>query len=640
VAADGVQLAALLKESKATFMQPTPITWQLLLEAEWEGSPDLKIISTGEPLPRELAARLVSKGAGLWNLYGPTETTIWSTGCQITAGDTTISIGRPIANTQVYVLDARFEPVPIGVIGELYIGGEGLARGYLNRPDLTAEKFVRNPFADSGSSSRLYRTGDLARLRVDGTIECLGRVDQQVKLRGYRIELGEIEAGLSRHASVGQSAVVARLSPRGERMLVAYFETRGNSAPTTSDLRTHLRSSLPEHMVPSTFVPMDRLPLTPNGKIDRRALQSASEARVDANEDYVAPRDALETAIAGVWAKALGVPRVGIHDNFFELGGHSLRAAVLLAEVRKVTGETLPLATLFQAASVAEFAALLREGGWHASWSSLVPIQPVGSRSPVFLVHGAEGNVLLYRSLAQHLGPDQPVYGLQARGLNGTGHMDTSVQEMASAYIKEIMSVQPRGPYHLGGYCMGGIIAFEMAQQLRQMGEQVKVVMMLETYNDASTSRATASALAPLHFLQNVWFHCANALSAPAKDQKKFLREKLDIGLTRLRLRYDALLNVFNRSAEKTSHAYPYLKVKRINDKAALEYSPQPYDGRVAVMRPKGHFLGFPSRTMGWEGLARGGVSVHEIPAFPKGMLVEPFAHHLAEAVRACMQGS
>ena len=331
-------------------------------------------------------------------MYGPTETTIWSTVHRVTSADAAIPIGRPIANTQVFVLDANLGLAAKGAVGELYIGGTGLARGYLGRPELTAERFVPSPFEPG---ERLYRTGDMARWLPDGALECLGRADTQVKVRGFRIELGEVETILGRHDAIGRCVVVVREDEPGDKRLVAYFESASETVPAASDLRTHLRNDLPDYMIPSAFVALDKLPLTPNGKFDRKALPRPDQGRTEVETGYVAPRDSLEVALAGIWSGVLKVPTVGIHDNFFELGGHSLGAVVLLSEIRKLTGKTLPLATLFQASTIAEFADLLRQDGWAPSWSSLVPIQPAGSRRPLFLVHGAEGNVLLYRALTQ-----------------------------------------------------------------------------------------------------------------------------------------------------------------------------------------------------------------------------------------------
>ncbi|PAX59718.1 non-ribosomal peptide synthetase [Brunnivagina elsteri] len=351
VAGDGNKLLGLLKASETTFLQATPATWRMLLTAGWQGNPGLKMVSTGEPLPQELAEQLLPKGAELWNLYGPTETTIWSTAYRVESSDKPIYIGRAIANTKTYILDAHLQPVPVGVPGELYIGGLGLARGYLNRPDLTAEHFIKSPFE---SGERLYKTGDLTRFLNNGCIECLGRLDYQVKIRGFRIELGEIEAVLSQHPSVRECVVVARKQEGGDERLVAYIiGSRGDSGATISELRSYLKQQLPEYMVPANFMLLDSMPLTPSGKMDRKALPEPDVSRLMA-ENYVAPRNEVEKQMTKLWAQVLKLDRVGIRDNFFEMGGHSLLAAQLIARIRQVFAVDLPMRTLFEASTTAE----------------------------------------------------------------------------------------------------------------------------------------------------------------------------------------------------------------------------------------------------------------------------------------------
>jgi amino acid adenylation domain-containing protein len=635
-ARDPVRLIARMRDSRCNMMQATPATWQALIDAGWQGSPDLRVLCGGESLSRPLAQALLERCAELWNMYGPTETTIWSAIHRVTSADGPIPCGRPIANTQLFVLDRHRNLVPPGIIGELYIGGSGLAHGYLRRPELTQERFVESPFEPN---ARLYRTGDLSRWLLDGTVECLGRNDNQVKIRGFRIELGEIEAVLGRHETVSQCVVVAREQTPNEKVLVAYIEPRPGLAPDINDLRTRLRRELPDYMLPSAIVLIDKLPLTPNGKIDRKALPLPAEQYVEIQGEFVPPQDPLERALARIWARILRVKRVGLRDNFFELGGHSLAAVRMLSEVQKVTGRTLPLATLFQATTVEALAELIRREGWTPSWSSLVPIQPRGSATPLFLVHGAEGNVLLYRNLATYLGPDQPVYGLQSQGLNGSGRLNTTIEDMASEYVKEVMTVQPHGPYFLGGYCLGGVIAFEMAQQLSALGEKVGLVAMLDTYNQCAVPSSISFPKLAVHFLQNLWFHGANMFSLRWKDRKKFLRDKVDVGLGRLRIRVHAGRYALLRACGwKTSDSYPHLAIKKMNDQAALRYVPQPYDGRVAVIRPKGHFLGLADATLGWREVVPHGLEVHQLPVYPKGILVEPFCRLLAETLKPRLQ--
>jgi len=336
-------------------MQATPATWRMMLQGEWAGKADLTALSGGEPLPPDLAEQLLERVGHLWNVYGPTETTIWSSAGEVRPGQHPITIGRPIANTELYIFDAHREPVPIGVIGELYIGGDGVSLGYVGRTDLTAERFVPNPFADGVRHERLFRTGDRARYRPDGTIELLGRFDDQVKINGFRVELGEVESALSRHPAVRQAAVVARAGGS----LLAYVVPGSDPAPDPADLRAFLRDMLPAYMVPPVFVAVDSLPLSPAGKVDRRALPGVT---APSGEGYVAPRTDLEAQLAAAYARVLGVERVGIHDNFFDLGGGSIQILEIIAR-EQGADLTLTPELFFLHQSVAELASALEGAG-------------------------------------------------------------------------------------------------------------------------------------------------------------------------------------------------------------------------------------------------------------------------------------
>ncbi len=356
-AADGQKLKQALEETRATAMQATPATWRLLLAAGWEGSSAFKILCGGEALPADLVPGLLARSGSFWNMYGPTETTVWSTCEQITTAGQLITIGRPIANTQIYILDKQGRPAPIGVPGELFIAGDGVARGYWNRPDLTAERFLPDPFS-AAPGARMYRTGDLARYLGDGRIDFLGRMDNQVKLRGFRIELGEIEAVLGQHPGIRQAVVVVREDTPGDKRLAAYL-TVHSLAPSISELRVHLHDKLPEYMIPSLFVFLDELPLTPNGKIDRRALPAPESSRPDLITSYAAPQTETERAVAAIWQEALKVERVGLDDNFFELGGHSLLIVQIHQQIGAAFEADLTIAQMFQYPTVRTLAQYL-----------------------------------------------------------------------------------------------------------------------------------------------------------------------------------------------------------------------------------------------------------------------------------------
>lgn len=1042
-AVDPHRLMELMTEAAITTLQATPATWRMLLDAGWTGIPKLKALCGGEAITRDLADRLLERCQELWNMYGPTETTIWSTVCRLKQGEP-ITLGRPIANTRVYIVNDRLEPAPVGVPGELLIAGDGVARGYRNMAELTAKRFLPDPFRmDAGA--RAYRTGDLARFLPDGQIEFIGRSDFQVKIRGYRIELGEIETTLLSHPKVREAVVVARKDARGEQALVAYvavptdaksgnthwgevwealfenalreganrrealekvdsiifgwtadqqdqaetekqvgewidttirriealrpdkvleigcgmgqlllrlapgcseflgtditaaavealrrrittpgkqlprvtlmqrpadvfddiptahFDTvilnsvsqyfptpeylvrvmegavratrpggrifvgdvqsyallecyhatsqlkrlpadasvgvlrqtiqrrlagehelmvdpgffqalrkhlsrishveiqmrRGRAVNETTQfhydailyvdvnvtlvqvqtwrdwesekldlhslrqflketpsevvgvrrvpnarlqkelaalelirtedstttvgeirkrlevsaqgvdpedvwtladevgfaaevswhgsglsglmdvvfqrndaggdstfvhkqdgdhappwqqfanmparrsvgaelvprLRDLIKSRLPDYMVPSAFIVLDSLPRTSNDKVDRGALPPAAPDQIDAGQSYVAPRTAAEKQLVEIWSEVLGLRRVGVTDNFFDLGGHSLLAVTVFAKIETAFGAKLPLATLFQAPTIEQLAVSLPDDVRAAdSWSCLVPIRQRGTNPPFFCVHGAGGNILLYRELAHSLGDDFPFYGLQSKGLDGRSAYLTSIEEMAAYYLHEMCKVQPHGPYYLGGYCMGGLVAYEIAQQLSTRGEKVALLALLDTYN---LSRALESGTGRM-IRQRLRFHLGNLATLSLGESKKYIVEKLRIardgelaqlfraGEDKSR---DAQLHEFGRGAEGL--------LQEVNDSAASAYQPLPYRGVVTVFKPRVNYDIYPDPKMGWGELGLGGVDLVELPVNPHAMLVQPYVQVLARGLKA-----
>ena len=476
---DAAVLMQTMAEERINLMQATPATWRLLLAAGWAGSAQLKILCGGEAMPTSLGEVLVGRCAGLWNMYGPTETTVWSTLQQVGSDEiarATVPIGRPIGNTQIYILDALQQPQPVGVSGELFIGGEGVAEGYLGRPDLTTERFLADPFVPG---ERMYWTGDRARYLADGRIEFLGRGDQQIKVRGYRVELGEIEHVLAHQPGVAVCAVGLEQNVEGEARLVAYYV---GAEVDRQVLRQALREVLPDYMVPSLFVVLEQLPLTPNGKIDRKALRVPDDARGVEASERVLPRDATERALSRVWEDVLNVAPIGIHDNFFDLGGHSLVAVRLMARVAQQFGRTLPLASLFQAASVAAMAQLLRNpAAAPYIGSSLVAVRQGPMDKSLYCVAGAGGNVVYFNELAAAWAPYGAFFALQPPGLDGHTPVLESVEELAAHYLRTIAAEQGEIPRRLAGHSFGGLVAFEMARQLTAAGESVEALILLDT---------------------------------------------------------------------------------------------------------------------------------------------------------------
>ena len=436
---DGAYLLNEIQNSGITIMQATPSTWRLMLDAGWNKKLNLKVLCGGEAIPKDLAFKLRDLGKSFWNVYGPTETTIWSTVKRISKQDESISIGTPLDNTKVYVLDKRNQVVPIGVIGELHIAGAGVARGYLNRPELTEERFIEDQFGDI-ESEKLYKTGDLARILSNGEIECLGRIDHQIKIRGFRIELGEIETILKSNSIIHDAVVAIKDINKKSPKLVAYLIFEDGSSFDQEQIIRLLKSKLPGYMIPIAFVELDSFPLTPNGKIDRKLLPDPIGINKEDNGKKETARDEVEKLLTKLWEELLDVTQIGIYDDFFDLGGHSLIAAKLFRQIEIQFGKSIPLATLFENPTIAYLAEIIHDEK-SVKWSSLVNIQTEGPKTPLFLVHGAEGNVLLYRELAERLRElGQPVYGLQSLGLDGKSEPSSSINEMAKTYVDEILN--------------------------------------------------------------------------------------------------------------------------------------------------------------------------------------------------------
>jgi amino acid adenylation domain-containing protein len=494
VVMDPPSLYALMRRQKVDCAEFVPATATLLFDhvASLGESLDFMraVIVSSEPWRNEKATffkSLCGPQTRLINSYGLTEATIDSTygevgGDDAGAPDRFVSIGRPLANTHVYVLDEHLQLVPAGLPGELCVGGTGVALGYLNRPDLTREKFVPDPFA-AAPGAMLYRTGDLARWLSDGNIEFLGRTDRQVKIRGFRIEPGEIEAVLERYSDVKGAAVIPVEDQPGDTWLAAYVEAADPAAPPTSALlREYLMQELPAFMVPSSFTVLDSLPLSPNGKVDRDALPAAERTTVQA--ETVAPRDEVERKLVEIWAAVLGIDdAIGVTDDFFALGGHSLLAVRVFTEIEKAFGVKLPLALLFQGATIERLSAAIKaeQEEQDSTWSTIVPLHAAeGTRRPLFLMHGIDGEVLFYRELVKHFDPDQPVYALQPAGLEGKKRQHLRLEDMASEYVAAIQQFQPEGPYLLGGHCFSGVVAYEVARQLHEIGERTALLAVID----------------------------------------------------------------------------------------------------------------------------------------------------------------
>ena len=569
----------------------------------------------------------------LINGYGPTENTTFSccyTITEPTQNGKSIPIGKAIANTQAYILDTYLQPVPIGVPGELYVGGDGLAKGYLNRPELTAEKFVPNPFSDE--QARLYKTGDLACYLADGNIEFLGRKDYQVKIRGFRIELSEIESVLAQHPGVQKTIAIAREDNSSDKRIVAYVVPQLEQ-PNSSELRSFLQERLPNYMMPSAFILLDTLPLTPNGKVDRRALPAPDASNIQLDTNFVPPSNPTEEALATIWIDILGVERVGIHDNFFELGGHSLLALLLFTKIEQEFGRTLSLATLFEAPTIKDLANIIDRKQSLAAESCLVPIQPKGSKPPLFLLHARGTSVLVYRDLVNHLGTERPVYGIQPQGLNGAAEILTTAKEMAAYYIQEIKKIQPIGPYLLGGYSFGGELAFEMSRQLHQQGEKVDKLILFDSNAPNSRKRSPFSQRIIIH-LNNLLERKHNYVIERVFDWKRWLQDDLKYNSQKLTVK---VFEKFNLPLSLRLHS---ILIEARNEAARKNQHLQFYPGKLTLMRTEGNFGGVGikrNKYLGWQNLVGQEIDVYPVPGHHFSMFEEPHVRQLAAAVKSCL---
>jgi thioesterase domain-containing protein/acyl carrier protein len=463
-------------------MQATPTMWHTLIDAGWHGNGRLRIFVGGEALSPNLARELLQRGE-VWNLYGPTEATVWSTCKRIDHPDR-ITIGRPIDNTEVHVLDNDGAVLPSGVTGELCIGGAGLARGYLGRPDLTAERFIQNPAGPPGE--RIYRTGDLAQLLDDGELRYLGRADDQVKIRGFRVELGEVEHALGELDCVNRAVVVKWESAGAAATLVAFVVPSQGADYEPREISRLLRQRLPAYMIPSRFIWISSLPRTPNGKIDRAALPDPFEVLDDPDRypRLTQPRTETEVCLYRIWSEVLSRNNIALDDDFFDLGGQSILAVRICDRIHQTLMVDLPVSALLDYRSIVELSVYidgLRKRSVAQPWTSVVPIQPNGTSPAIFCVSGVGGNPLTFLDLADALGPQQPLYALEYQGVDGKHRPHDSIEAMAEMFLRDIRALQSTGPYILAGYSGGGLAAYEAAVQLIAAGEEVPLLILLDT---------------------------------------------------------------------------------------------------------------------------------------------------------------
>jgi amino acid adenylation domain-containing protein len=634
IASDPLRLAATIKELDITVQQATPITWRLMVSAGWEGKHDLKIITGGEALPRDLANHLVQLVAELWNCYGPTETTIWSGALRIQAEEGIVPVGPPIANTRFYVLDEAGRLLPPGVPGELYIGGIGVGAGYLDRPQLTTQRFLADPFR-AVPGSRMFRTGDLVRLINGNEFEFFGRLDHQVKLRGYRIELGEIESVLRTFPGIADAVAALCESGPGEPYLAAYVTVNHAQAdPDLRQVRDGLAQLLPSYMVPDRFVVMEAMPLTSHGKIDRKALpepESVAAALPTYRQPLGAtPQTELEEKLLSIFREVLNATDFGVTDSFFDFGGYSLLTVNLFTRINRALSLSLPISLLFDAPTVRALAEIIDH---NQSLSTIVPIRPRGASAPLFVIH----SYLLYGVLPRIVEQDRPIYGV--RELLGAAEPQTVV-ERAENYVKEILGVCPDGPIALAGWCAAASLTVEIARQLRALDHQVGPVALFDA--ERPGYRPVIRGYWYFRLMASLKLHWGR-LNGEYRQKKlvyfqTVLRRISDSIVESLFMHNRALLlrlqglfgfglpdNVFNNT---------WARVAAIQD-----YAPATYPGKVWLFRA----LDVPQvrgtdETLGWKDIVEGGVEVVFVDGDHESMFRDPHVELLSRRMRQALQ--
>jgi thioesterase domain-containing protein len=553
-----------------------------------------------------------------------------------TASSRPIPIGAPISDVQILILNQAGQLAAAGELGEIHIRTPYLSQGYVNDAALTAERFLTNPFT-SQEGDRMYRTGDLGRYRPDGLVEFAGRTDRQIKIRGYRVEPGEIEAALTSHSGVLECAVIAREVRTGGKELAAFVVGRSGQTLASEELRAHLRKRLPEYLIPAAMLTLPRLPLTPNGKVDRWALAARTDDVPRTVEEHALPTNQIERTMLEIWRQVLDVGKIGVFDNFFELGGHSLSATRLIARMRTAFQIDLPLRCIFIEPTIAGLAAHIRYDSATQKysymseiprWNCLVPAQPRGTRTPFFFVagyQGADDTLLVLSRFISHLGLNQPVYGFRPRWMEGTGEAYSSVEEAASEFLADLRALQPKGPYLLGGHCVGGIVALEMAQQLMRAGEEVKLLALLDTERPT----ATRAFLANMRLNQQRADHIKSVLSEiiHSRDRSKLIGD---------------LFNRKFKSQRKSAHFQPAEHASRDRlyelrvgyRRLMYEYCAKPYPGCITLFINEEQY-GF-DRDMGWKGVAQGGLNAYPLPGDHHTLLTQ-YGKEFAYALRKCI---
>ncbi|MBD3667972.1 MAG: amino acid adenylation domain-containing protein [Kangiella sp.] len=624
--ADGAKLVHCLTRFDPSWMQATPATWKMLLDSDWQGSSKLTILCGGESLPKSLAEKLLTKCASLFNVYGPTETTVWSTFSQFKGGS--VDIGHPIANTSVMIMDKELKPVPIGVVGDIYISGAGVTKGYFNRPDLTAKAYQQN----ESYNEVLYKTGDLGRLTQDGRLECLGRSDNQLKIRGFRIELSDVEENLRKVYGIKDAAVTAELV-NGELTLIAYYVPQSDCDITDKSIKAELKQWLPYYMIPGFISALDSLPLNPNGKVDRKRLPPFSFENIQ-NKKLVQPRNDTEHQLLALWKDVLGHESISIDDDFYDIGGHSLMAMKLMGRINDTFELTLTNQFIFTNATIELMAAAINDNDFGTDDSIIVPLNTgKPDVSPLHLLHPIGGTVHCYMALNQYLDKDIPVYAYQSPGIQDADEIEVGIESIASKYVEKILLNQSTGPFRLGGWCFGGVLAYEAASQLQALGHEIEMIHVFDTRAPIVANHPSDGDDATLlsWFARDLAVPHNKVLDIPVEvlreidpeEQFEYVLDRArDIGVVDAETDLEGLLNFF--------------QVYIANGMALQMYEEKSYDLDVCLYRADSEPEDY-GEYLGWDQILSHQFAVVDIPGDHNSIMykpnVEAIARHLNQSL-------
>ncbi len=622
-AKDGRILLEMLENENISILQATPSRWQMLLDCGWTKKYDLKIFTGGEALTTELATKLLERTSEIWNMYAPTETTIYAIVKKIINKNELITIGLPINNTSVYIVDEDNNSVTNGVIGEICIGGAGVADGYLNQPKLTDEKFITDPFSVKGT--KMYKTGDLGKISEDGEVVCLGRADNQVKIRGHRIELGEIESLLIKENGIQQAVVLAQDDGHANKKLVAYLiidpkkvktelladNHKHPSEEVINQWKNNLIQELPQYMIPESFMVLDKFPLTPNAKIDRNAFPKLNSIIHRSNTKTFLT--ANEKLIADIWSEVLTIDNLVATDDFFELGGHSLIAVKVMVELEKQIGIRLPLAILFDNSTIQKLALQLDKNEYHKEWNSLIPIKKSGKKSPLYFIHGQGMNIIVFKSLVNEVDDEQPLYGLQPKGLNPEVEPLDTIESIAADYVKEILAINPDGPYSIVGYSAGGVIALEMVNQFHLIGKKVSFVGLLDTYYNGKTYLEMIKELRIIAIFSFTFKSVLYAFKCLYKYPKVYVDHKIDYVLGELYNFYKKLNPI---KKDLSNPRYVMHKIQTAHKNALDKYKIKPFNADVHLFQANDKVLTYIDNmdSNGWKPYIKGKFTKIDVP--------------------------